>query len=385
MDINTATPRILIAPLNWGMGHATRCIPIIQYMLDKGAEVIIASDGSALNLLKAEFPDLNAVEIPSYNVQYKRNNMVVNLGLQLPRIAMTVYKEQKWLNTYLKDHAIDAIISDNRFGLFTKRVPTVFISHQINIPIPVQLLFKLGNYINHYFIRKFEELWIPDFEQEPSLTGSMAHNTPLDYQASYLGPISRMAPAEEEKKYDLCVVLSGPEPQRTRLEHILLTQLANLPYNTILVRGIPHHYQRIKCSDKLEMVTFMKGDELNQTILQSELIISRSGYTTIMDLAVLGKKALFIPTPGQKEQEDLAKHFKENGIYHSVDQIDVELSNDIPTALTFQGLQVENQLNATMKKVVDEWFRINGFTARIHQDNIQKGQTTQKIQSSKVK
>ena len=385
METNSAPPKILVAPLNWGMGHATRCIPIIQYMLDKGAEVIIASDGSALQLLKAEFPALTAVEMPSYGVQYKRDNMVINLGLQLPRIAMTVKKEQRWLNKFLEEHGIDAIISDNRFGLFTKKVPTVFISHQINIPIPIPFLFKIGNHINHYFIRKFEDLWIPDFEQEPNLTGPMAHGTPLDYQASYLGPISRMTPKDEDKKYDLCIVLSGPEPQRTRLEHILLTQLANLPYNTILVRGIPNQYQRIKCSDTLEMVTFMKGDELNRTMQQSELVISRSGYTTIMDLAVLGKKALFIPTPGQKEQEDLATHFKMSETYHSVKQDDVDLAVDIPVALKYQGLQVENQQNGTMKQVVDEWFRINGFAARIHQDNIQKDQAIQKKQSSKIK
>lgn len=356
--------RILVAPLNWGLGHATRCIPIINHLISKGVEVVLASDGRALDLLRAEFPHLESHELPSYGVSYNRDNMVINLALQFPKITRTVLKERKWLQKFISQNDIHAIISDNRFGLYTSKVPTVFITHQVEIPVPVEWLSGLCNGLNRKFINKFDDVWVPDFEGSENLTGAMSHGTPLDFKLTYLGAISRMKQLESNRRYDVCVVLSGPEPQRTRLEHLLLTQLAKLPYKVLLVRGIPKNLQRAICSDNLEMISFMKGEELNQAILDSELIISRSGYTTIMDLAVLGKKALFIPTPGQKEQEDLADHFSEKSIYHSRTQDQIDLQTDIPKALKMEGLSISSKDNEQMKNAVNEWLLIHNLGER---------------------
>jgi len=358
------TSRILVAPLNWGLGHATRCIPIINHLMSKGVEVIIASDGRALDLLRAEFPQLESHELPAYDVSYSRNNMVVNLALQFPNITRTVFKERKWLQKFIQENDIHAVISDNRFGLHSSKIPTVFITHQVEIPVPIKWLSGLCNQLNRHFINRFDDVWVPDFEGPENLTGSMSHGTPIDYKLTYLGAISRMKQLPSSKTYDVCVVLSGPEPQRTRLEHILLTQLAKLPYKVLLVRGIPKNLQRAICSDNLEMISFMKGKDLNQAILDSELIISRSGYTTIMDLAVLGKKALFIPTPGQKEQEDLATHFHDRAIYYSRTQDDINLERDIPKALKMNGLAVPSKENEQMKEVVNEWLLIHNLGER---------------------
>jgi len=331
--------------------------------------VVIASDGRALELLKKEFPTLDFFELPGYNVVYERKNMALNLFLQMPRIVNAVRREHKLLDKIIQEEGIDAVISDNRFGLFTFRVPTVFMTHQIEIPTPHPILGRMVNYLNRRFIERFDDIWVPDAETIPNLTGSMSHGTPLDFKVTYLGPISRMELSEEPIKYDLGVVLSGPEPQRTKLEHILLSQLAALDYKVILVRGIPGAYQRVKCSDNLEMVSFMTGKELNKTILQSDLIISRSGYTTIMDLAVLGKKALFIPTPGQLEQEELAKFFSENNTFHSVDQEEIDLSVDIPKAYDTTGLKPELEQNVRLHEHLDEWMLINelGTKGRVDQ------------------
>lgn len=356
--------RILVAPLNWGLGHATRCIPIINHLLSRGIEVILASDGRALDLLRAEFPQLESHELPSYGVSYNTDNMVINLTLQIPKITRTVLRERKWIQEFISQNDLHAIISDNRFGLYTSKVPTVFITHQVEIPVPIKWLSRFCNGLNRRFINRFDDVWVPDFDGPENLTGAMSHGTPIDYKLTYLGSISRMKQLESKKRFDVCVVLSGPEPQRTRLEHLLLTQFAKLPYKVLLVRGIPKNLQRAICSDNLEMISFMKGEELNQAILDSELIISRSGYTTIMDLAVLGKKALFIPTPGQKEQEDLADHFREKNIYHSRTQDQVDLQTDIPKALKMNGLSISSKENEQMKNVVNEWLLIHNLGER---------------------
>jgi uncharacterized protein (TIGR00661 family) len=355
--------RILVAPLNWGLGHATRCIPVINHLLDKGCEVILASDGRALEVLQKEFPKLEAHSIPGYNISYQRKSMVINLGLQFPHIVRTVFREEKWTRRFVQNHQIDAIISDNRFGVFHPKVPSVFISHQIKIPIPGKLLNFIGNRLNQRYIKRFQRVWVPDFPGQDNLTGPMSHGTPLDDKIEFVGAVSRMTYFETEQLYDLCVVLSGPEPQRTRLEQILLSELASLPYKTLFVRGIPKGKQRAICSDNLEMVSFMTGEELNKAMLQSGLIISRSGYTTIMDLAVLGKKALFIPTPGQKEQEDLAGYFAGKHIFHTKNQDNINLSEDIPAAMRTSGMSRNIAPNHLLHSVIDKWLLDLGHIA----------------------
>ncbi len=349
--------RILVAPLNWGLGHAVRCIPIINHLLSMNVEVIIASDGLALKLLEAEFPHLEHHEMPGYNISYKRSNMVVNLSLQIPQMLKAVKAERKWLCDLMAKQRIHAIISDNRFGLYREDVPTVFISHQVRIPIPGRLLHSLGNGVNQFFIKKYNDVWVPDFQGSDNLSGEMSHGTDIDDRLTYIGPISRMKRVELKKEYDICVVLSGPEPQRTRLEHIILTQLARLPYRAIVVRGLTSSFQQVKCSERLEIVSFLKGQDLAKVMLSSDIVISRSGYTTLMDLYSLGLKALLVPTPGQKEQEDLAEHFNKNGIFHMVTQDKLVLERDIVEAFNFPGFPQRPFDNSLMQSEVTNWLQ----------------------------
>lgn len=363
--------KILVAPLNWGLGHATRCIPIIRHLTDRGCTVVLASDGSALALLRREFPELEAHEIPSYNVTYKTSNMLINIGLRTPKIIRTIYQEHKWLKNFVKSNGIDAVISDNRFGLYHKEIPSAVISHQINIPIPGWILYWIGNRINQRLLKKYNDIWVPDIDGPASLSGNMSHQTPIDDKLTYLGVISRMKQINATKKFDVIVVLSGPEPQRTNLEHIILRQLAALPYKCLMVRGLPEISQRVVCSSKLEMISFMTSEELNEAISQSELVISRSGYTTVLDLVYLNKKALFIPTPGQTEQEYLAENFKKHGVFHAQTQDKLNLSVDIPKALEMEGFERPDLLHAIYPEVLDDWLKRKGLRImnNIEKDN----------------
>jgi UDP:flavonoid glycosyltransferase YjiC (YdhE family) len=171
--------RILIAPLNWGLGHATRCIPIINELLHQNCEVLLASDGRALNLLKKEFPTLPHFKLPSYDIHYPTKSMILNLAYQGPKIIQTIWQEKKVIEKLIETEQIDIILSDNRFVFYSKKIKSIFITHQINIKTPISFFDQFIAIINHYLIKKFDECWIPDFENNPNLAGSLAHKTNL--------------------------------------------------------------------------------------------------------------------------------------------------------------------------------------------------------------
>ncbi len=313
--------RILVAPLNWGIGHATRCIPIINALLAAGFEPVIASDGQALLLLKKEFASLTFITLPSYNITYATSKFWFKWTLlrQLPHIKKAIKSEQKVVDAIVTDYTIDGIISDNRLGVFSNRVPSVFITHQLNVLSGGTT--KLSTFFHDRYLKRFDACWVPDFEHLPNLSGRLSH----DFKAkglpiNYIGALSRFEKKETPTTNAIMVLLSGPEPQRSILETILLTQLSAYKGNVLFVKGIIEETQTVVQQPPFTIYNFMQTDALQAAINESALIIARSGYTTIMDLAKLGKSAFFIPTPGQSEQEYLADYLETQGIAASCSQ-----------------------------------------------------------------
>ncbi|MBT8260862.1 MAG: glycosyltransferase [Bacteroidia bacterium] len=306
--------RILVAPLNWGLGHATRCIPIINALINFEFEPIIASDGAALQLLKKEFSSLKFVKLPSYNISYPENGkqLKVKLLKDSPKIIKAINKEHLQVEALVDALKIDGIISDNRYGVYHKNVPSVFITHQLNV-LSGNTTW-LSSKIQQLKIAKFDLCWIPDVEDHPNLSGELGHLSNTTLPLKYIGAISRFNKVKSKKKYDLMVLLSGPEPQRTLLEELLFNEIKNFKGNVLFVKGIIDSKQQTIKRDHLTLVNFMQTQELETAISESEVILSRSGYTTILDLVKMEKKAFFIPTPGQFEQEYLANRLEENGI-----------------------------------------------------------------------
>lgn len=299
--------RILVAPLNWGLGHATRCIPIINALIENDFEPIIASDGIALELLQKEFPKIQSIELPSYDITYskKGNNFKIKLIKDSPKWIKAIKSEKKLVKKIVEQNKIDGIISDNRLGVYNKNVPSVFISHQLNVLSGSTSWFS--SKMHQKIIKKFNECWVPDVDHEQNLSGKLGHLKHNTLNVKYIGPLSRFNKVDCSSKYDLLVLLSGPEPQRTILEEKLLKELKTYKGNTLFVRGVISEAQSFIKEDDITIFNFMKSDELGKAINESDLVLSRSGYTTIMDLSKLEKKAFFIPTPGQFEQEYLAK------------------------------------------------------------------------------
>ena len=312
---------ILIAPLNWGLGHATRCMPIIEYLLAINNRVILAGDGESLKLLSEQFPTLKKIELPSYNVKYGKGSMVKETLFLVPQYIKAIREEHKLLKTLVIEHAIDLIISDNRYGLWSDNVPSVFIGHQIAILPPKFFTWGRKTLFNLHmqFIKKFDALWIPDFKDEQNnLSGSLSHKYTFPMQTDYIGPLTRLKrtinQSEKSQKIDVTVILSGPEPQRTLLEQQIFKQIEQLlikdvsEKNFLIVQGKPNIGCVRSGITNLRIKPYLNAKELNKVLLNTETIICRSGYSSIMDLAFLGKKqVILIPTQGQTEQEYLAK------------------------------------------------------------------------------
>ncbi len=329
---------ILVAPLNWGLGHATRCIPIIKALLKNGYRPLLASDGVALSLLQKEFPELESIELASYNIEYAKNGKFFKskLMLDLPKMVRAVLRERRFIKQLADEGKIHGIISDNRLGVYDKRVPSIFITHQLNV-LTGNTTY-LTSKIHHWFIQNFDECWVPDFEEADNLSGRLGHLKSKKINTKYIGPLSRFEKNDAEKIYDLMVILSGPEPQRTMLEDKLFNEIKNYPGKVLFVRGKIEVQQEIFNFLNTTVYNFMTSDELEKAINASDMVLSRSGYTTIMDLAKLEKKAFFIPTPGQYEQEYLAERLNFKGIVPSEKQELFSIKSLSKTGL-FSGLK----------------------------------------------
>lgn len=300
---------VLISPLNWGLGHATRCIPLIKAFEEKGWEVIIGAEKQGHALLRAEFPNRKIIQFPGIKVTYSKNlPFLVKLLLQTPRILIQMYQEHLRLQKIIETYDIDLVISDNRYGLFSKKIPAIFMTHQLHIKPPIFLkvfsgiLFKFSL----SFIRRFDRLWIPDFETSPTLAGELSH-PPLKGYTDYMGPLSRFRFAEASPEFDFCLVLSGPEPQRTLFEKKALLTIPD-HVKGIIVRGLPESSSTPESTENIRIFTHLPSDEFQNYLLKSRIIICRSGYSSVMDLVTLKKPAVFVPTPGQTEQEYIARH-----------------------------------------------------------------------------
>lgn len=302
---------ILVAPLNWGLGHATRCIPIIKKLIEQNYNPILASDGDALSLLRKEFPDLNYTYLPSYGIKYakKGKNFKGQMALNSPKIALAIIQENIRLKKIIKQYQIDGVISDNRLGLFTQKVPSIFISHQLNVLSGKTT--KISSKIHQFFINKFDECWVPDLKNELNLSGNLGHLNQPNLNLKYIGPISRFEKKDCSTQYDYLVLLSGPEPQRSILEKKLFDAVKKTNKNILFIRGKVEEKQKKSTLENISIYNYMTSEELEEAVNKSALIIARSGYTTIMDLVKLEKRAFFIPTPGQYEQEYLAYRLNE--------------------------------------------------------------------------
>ena len=327
--------KILLCVLDWGLGHATRSLALARILITQGFDVEVASSGSALALLKEEMPGARFHLLTGYNINYPANaSFVLGMIAQLGKIRRAIRSEESEIHAIVAAGKFKAIISDNRYGCHHSTVRSIFLSHHLHVslPGPWRIFQRWLNRSHNKMINKFDECWVPDF-QDHALSGDLSRVS-LG-KMTFVGPLSTMVSSavKRAKKYELLAVLSGPEPQRTSFSELLLRQLQGSKRSWLLVHGLPGG-DNVESPDQ---VPFMKRSALNQAMEESELIIARPGYSTVMDLSILGGRAVFVPTPGQTEQRYLADQLMASGIAFSQDQSKLNLDDAIAASTRFKG------------------------------------------------
>lgn len=316
--------KVLVAPLDWGLGHATRCVPLIQTLKQAQCHVYVAGNPTALKLLQQEVSGVEYLPLSGYNIHYSfKRKLVWKILKQIPKILHAIQNEHQWLNNIVSTHQINLVFSDNRYGLYNKNVTSIFITHQLLIKAPYSWLESLIQKINYRLINRFSACWVPDYEGRLNIAGVLSHPARLPIiPVQFIGPLSRLKAVDESVsiQFKWLVLLSGPEPQRSILEALLLQAINTIQYPVLLVRGLPLASTALAAPPNCKAVNHLPALELQFAFAQSEYIISRSGYTTVMEILALGKKSILIPTPGQTEQEYLGKHLMQQHWCYSFEQ-----------------------------------------------------------------
>jgi hypothetical protein len=354
-------PRILVAPLDWGLGHATRCIPIIRELIGLDCDVWLAGEGAQEKLLKTEFPGLPFLELPGYRIKYSKTKqgLVWKILRQGPKMRRAIGGENRWLKKMVKKFLFDAVISDNRFGLHHPEIPCIFITHQLRIKSSAgKWTEKLLQKRNYRFINKFKAVWIPDNPGEPNWAGELSHpQVKPQIPVHYIGLLSRFEKktATEKKNY-LLILLSGPEPQRTILEEKIINGIWNYNGAATIVRGLPGELTMIPSTGKIHFYNHLPSQVLNNEMLEADYIISRPGYSTIMDIALLNKKSILIPTPGQTEQEYLGNYLAERKQAICVSQDKFTVQESLATAQATEYNLPDLDPSDSFKKTIEGFY-----------------------------
>ncbi len=306
------------------MGHATRCAPIIRALLSNGNTVVLGKTSSTEKIFQQEFPELERVELPEYNISYSSVlPLWLKLGSQYPKILNAIKDEHELLKTYISKHKIDIVISDNRYGLYSKNAHSIIVCHQLNLKTP--FFEKWSNNTHVELLKKYNEVWVPDYkEKEKKLAGELSENL-FGLNCKYIGPLSRLEKMEAEIKYDLLFLLSGPEPTQTDLLKSVINKLKDYRRKVAIVSSSPICDDLRDLRENVFLIKLPNKNELSEIIAASKTIICRSGYSTLMDMHVLEKKELIlIPTPGQTEQEYLAEYWSKK--FKSVHLLESQLA-----------------------------------------------------------
>lgn len=339
--------KVLVAPLDWGLGHATRCAPIIQAFIEKGCEVEVAVVKGNAQILREMFPNVRQRLCPSYNVVYPKHGY--NMGFWLLKNSVHLNKvvraERRFVEEMVRLHGYDIIVSDNRFAFYSNKAYSIYMTHQRRIAFPkaFRMFESIGKVWHATVMSRYDEIWVPDIPEKPGYAGSLSHTGICSRPLRFVGALSRFmlpmigkktkaAPkADVAKDLKIVAVISGVEPARSRFEAKLRYVLAQIPGKHVMILGKPTAGQKTWREGNITFYTHLPSDEFAQTVSRAEWVLSRGGYSTVMDMAVLGAKCIFVPTPGQYEQIILARELSAAGYAASIseDRLGVDIVMDM--------------------------------------------------------
>ncbi|MBN2223360.1 MAG: hypothetical protein JW765_01655 [Deltaproteobacteria bacterium] len=351
---------MLFSPLSWGLGHATRDIPIINDLIARGHTVGVAATGIALELLSLEFPDLEFYNVPDYPSPYTSDGFSITRVVALfPLMVNNIAREHRIISRIVRSERYDLVISDNRFGAYTKDVPCLFISHQIRFATPggIESVERMMEVFNGRYHRHFERVIVPDNPPGPrSLSGKLGYaRRPFTKRRAYsAGILTDIRKQDVPQDIDYLVSISGPKVTKDALKKIIVEQIGGISGKKVILLGDPASAFEERLDDDTLMKSHADRHEMADLMNRAEFVITRSGYTTVMELAELEKKdLLFIPTPGQTEQEYLSAYYEDMGWVHSVRQHDLDLVRDVARARTMKGFPPMSGSYNNIKKLYD--------------------------------
>jgi uncharacterized protein (TIGR00661 family) len=287
------------------------------------------------------------VDLPDYGIRYSRHRgfLIPHLLMQMPGIFIRLYREHRETEKLAVLYQADLILSDNRYGCYSKRIPSYLITHQLRFQLPGWLRWAswISEWFNRLFFKHYRTIFIPDESGTPNLSGALSHQGRITGHPKirYVGPLSSLPISRKSVREDIEVLvsISGPEPQRTLFEELILRQIEDFPGKMVIILGKPEESggQSLRNRDGLQIYPHLDRDRLADLLRRARLVVSRSGYSTVMELAAAGKRAILIPTPGQTEQEYLARHLMEAGLFFSVGQDKLDLGRVFAEAERFYG------------------------------------------------
>ncbi len=357
--------KILICPLEWGLGHAGRMIPIVMKLKALGHDIFIGAGNEHLALFRSELGDGNYIVFNGFKPGYSRNfPQYLVLFFKTPLLAYHTIKEHYRLKNIISRYKIDIVISDNRFGLWNRKIKSVYITHLPLIPFPKGLksLEWTGIYLHRFIIKKYSYCYIPDLPGAQNISGRLSHGLKLPQNTRYIGLLSRFSFSEPEKennetektRSNVVLMLSGPEPQRGILREKIINILRNENADLVILEGNPMGNQKPVRDGNICSYNHLQSTDLRKLLLESDHIISRSGYSTIMELISLKISALLIPTPGQPEQEYLAEYLSGKGWFSTIDQKDINKGLMIPARVPIPVESMIEESNKLIEGALEE-------------------------------
>ena len=350
--------RIIYGVCSWGLGHATRSLPVIRKLISENHDLTIISHGRSIDLLKRELDEnIEYIDIPDYPMLLSDNSrqFLAKSMIYWPKFVARLRMGWSRLNKILEKRDCDRIISDARYEIYNRHIPSFFISHQMRIMNPLRIhMFENGSEIfNSFFFKKYAGVIVPDF-REDTLSGDLSHNLHRidEKMINYVGVLSDFNKKNVKKDIDYLISITGPEPQRSIFEKKIMSQIDKLNGKIVVTLGKTEEDKDIS-NENVKVYSYLSKEEREDLLNRSKLVISRSGYSTILDLAVIGTKALMSPTPGQVEQEYLSEFHNDNGTFYSVDQQVIDLGKDVDLAKKTTGIQKKCDVNKAVEKIMN--------------------------------
>lgn len=305
---------MLVSPLDWGLGHSSRMIPVIEELKKHQNRVTVVCGFGSYDFLQAELPDTEIIKIKEKRIKYPQGkiNFFTFLDWIFVMLFNTVNEKLK-IKKIIRQKNIDVVISDNRYGLNFKGLDCYIVTHQIcpRLPEKMKIFQRISDFVFKAVLKRFKKVLIPDLETGFSLTGKLGADSSDEKKFVKIGILSRFSSENKiklTKKYDYLILISGQEKQRTVFENFLLKKISKTDKKILFVRGVfSSQITELKDFNNVKILNNLTGKDLMQAILESETVICRAGYSTICDIMALNKKAVIFPTPGQTEQEFLAQ------------------------------------------------------------------------------